>query len=317
MMMIICQSQTKNNQDDDFLPEYLVKDAPSYKRNPVSINLPWLINGAPNIDLKTRFMGEQILSRLKVHKNEILEHLFKIFRAVLLSSQDRDFDFLEQYCEEVFYTKLRNILNEVIQSNFEMIVEEDMFADRDKPIQVEANIYDHTLIKKLSSIRKEIAPKVTIQTIMILKIWTISPKCHSTIILRCLRYITDPKNFADPKVNKEIHKDAHRVIFRAYVEFKTGYKIYLKDKYGKNLFEYPQNLDYTWQHVGVFETLMEPPIRFNKWSQSENVMEWIQKHTFATWKMVDLDNWLVGNPLVIPKFDVKQKMVTQQQAQGL
>lgn len=25
--------------------------------------------------------------------------------------------------------------------------------------------------------------------------------------------------------------------------------------------------------------------------------------------MVDLDNWLVGNPLVIPKFEVKQQTV--------
>ena len=48
---------------------------------------------------------------MKVHKGEVLEHLFKIYRAVLLSSQDREFDFLEQYCEEMFYNKLRNRLN--------------------------------------------------------------------------------------------------------------------------------------------------------------------------------------------------------------
>jgi hypothetical protein len=53
------------------------------------------------------------------------------------------------------------------------------------------------------------------------------------------KYITDPKNFVDPKVNKEIHKEAHRVIFRAYVLFKTGYKLYLRDKSGKLMFEYP------------------------------------------------------------------------------
>jgi len=100
-------------EDDDFLPDYMAKDAPSYKRNPVSINLPWLINGAPFNDIKTRFMGEQIFSRMKVHKGEVLEHLFKIYRAVLLSSQDRDFDFLEEYCEEMFYTKLRNRLNQL------------------------------------------------------------------------------------------------------------------------------------------------------------------------------------------------------------
>jgi len=31
---------------------------------------------------------------------------------------------------------------------------------------------------------------------------------------------------------------------------------------------------------------------------------------------VDLDNWLVGNPLVIPKFDVKAKAVSMAQARG-
>ena len=44
--------------DDDFLPDYMAKDAPTYKRNPVSISLPWLINGAPFNEIKTRFMGE-------------------------------------------------------------------------------------------------------------------------------------------------------------------------------------------------------------------------------------------------------------------
>jgi hypothetical protein len=72
--------------DDEFLPDYFSKDAISYKRNPLSINFPWLINGAPDIDIKTRFMGEQIFARMKVHKNEVLEHLFKIYRAVLLSA---------------------------------------------------------------------------------------------------------------------------------------------------------------------------------------------------------------------------------------
>lgn len=72
--------------DEDFLPDFFEGDAPSYKRNPVSINLPWLINGAPFNEIRTRFMGEQLFSRMKVHKVEVLEHLFKIYRAVLLSS---------------------------------------------------------------------------------------------------------------------------------------------------------------------------------------------------------------------------------------
>lgn len=92
--------------------------------------------------------------------------------------------------------------------------------------------------------------------------------------------------------------------YRAYVTFKTGYKVYLKDKYNKNMFEYAD--DYTWQHVGVFETQMETPPKFNKFSQSENLMEWIAKHRFTEWRLVDMDNWLVGNPLVIPTHDVRK-----------
>ena len=42
------------------------------------------------------------------------------------------------------------------------------------------------------------------------------------------------------------------------------------------MFEYPD--DYTWQHVGVFETEMERPEKFNKWGGVENHMEWIAKH---------------------------------------
>lgn len=27
-------------------------------------------------------------------------------------------------------------------------------------------------------------------------------------------------------------------------------------------------------------------------------MEWLGKFEFGTWKLVDLDNWMLGNPLV-------------------
>ena len=136
-------------EQDEYLPDYLVPDAPTYKRNTVPINLPWLINGAPEIPIQTRFLPEQIFARMKVHKNECLDHLWKIFRAVLLSSQDRDFDFLEQYCDEILYTKLKNRLNQLHENGFELVVDQDLEADGGKPIQIEANMYDTILIKGL------------------------------------------------------------------------------------------------------------------------------------------------------------------------
>lgn len=57
---------------------------------------------------------------------------------MLLSSGDRDFEFLEQYCEEMFFTKLRNRLNQLKAEGYTLHIEEDLFADRGKPMKVEA-----------------------------------------------------------------------------------------------------------------------------------------------------------------------------------
>lgn len=155
----------------------------------------------------------------------------------------------------MFFTKFRNRLNQLKTNNIKFIVEEDVFADRGKPMQIEANMYDHTVIKGLSPIRKENGSE---------KDYLIYNDIENMGFISYVpNYITQPQNFVDPKINDDIHKEAHKVIFRAYVLFKTGYKLHLKDKYDKDMFEYPH--DYNWQHVGVFESMMEPPPHFNQW----------------------------------------------------
>ena len=73
--------------------------------------MPCLIKEVPEIEIQTSFIGEQVFSPIKVHKNEGFDHLFKIYRAILFASADRDFDFLEKYWDEMFFIKLRNRLN--------------------------------------------------------------------------------------------------------------------------------------------------------------------------------------------------------------
>jgi hypothetical protein len=41
---------------------------------------------------------------------------------------------MEQYCEETFFTKLRNRLNQLKSSGVILKVEEDIFADKGKPM---------------------------------------------------------------------------------------------------------------------------------------------------------------------------------------
>ena len=128
----------------------------------------------------------------------------------------------------MFFTKLRNRMNQLKSAGIEFIVEEDLFADRGKPIQIEANMYDHIVIKGLSPVRRENGNETD---------YYISNEINGYGYISYIpKYISDMNNFVDPAVEKHIHDDAHKIIFRAYVNFKTGYKIYLKDKYGKDMF---------------------------------------------------------------------------------
>ena len=36
------------------------------------------------------------------------------------------------------------------------------------------------------------------------------------------KYIQDPMNFVDPDQNKVIHSEAHKIVFRAYIEIRSG-----------------------------------------------------------------------------------------------
>ena len=163
---------------------------------------------------------------MKIHRLEVIEHLFKIYRAVLLSAADRDCEFLEQYCEEMFFTKLRNRLNQLKAEGFTLVVEEDLFADKGKPIRVEAQMYDDVVIKGLSPVRRENGAEDD---------YFVSNEIEMMGLISYIpKYITESQNFADPARNKDIHSEAHKLTYRAYCTFKTGYKIHLRDKYGVN-----------------------------------------------------------------------------------
>jgi hypothetical protein len=43
---------TKFNNKDDILPDHLFYDIPKYSKNPENVDFPWLIGGAPFLELK-------------------------------------------------------------------------------------------------------------------------------------------------------------------------------------------------------------------------------------------------------------------------
>ncbi len=112
--------------------------------------------------------------------------------------------------------------------------------------------------------------------------------------------VGDPRNFKTKEMGEELlSKEFKNVTFRAYVMFKTGYKLFMYDRFGKKVFDYSK--EYNYNHVCVFETQMLPPLQFKSFSKTETYAEWLSKHTFSTWKMIEMDNWMKGNPYFIKK----------------
>jgi hypothetical protein len=46
---------------------------------------------------------------------------------------------------------------------------------------------------------------------------------------------------------------------------------------------------------------MIPKEKFRSFSKTETYLEWVSKHLFGQWKLVDVDNWMKGNPFFINK----------------
>lgn len=107
--------------------------------------------------------------------------------------------------------------------------------------------------------------------------------------------VTNPNNFLTKEQGEEhLNKEFKNVMFRAYCMFKSGLKLFVNDRFNNKVFDY--NNEYTFNHVAVFECAMIPPPPFKSFSKTETYTEWIAKHSFGVWKMIDMDNWMKGNP---------------------
>lgn len=283
---------TKLDINDDILPDHLIYKIPNYKKNPKSIDFPWLINGAPFLDFKARFLSEQIFIRSQVTKASLLMHLFKIYRGVLLAISEDDDEFLKEYCEEIFYKRLRYKLDDYKEKKYTIELVEDMKANHGYRLMPEMHLYDSIVIKGLFTDRKLNRPESE---------YSICNDIEDMGFVSYIpSYVSDPNNFKDKESSDEIiNKGSFRnVIFRAYTMFKSGLKLFVYDSKGEKLFEYTP--EYNFNHACIFECLMVPPSHFSSFYKAETYTEWIAKHKFGVWKMIDMDNWMKGNSYFLP-----------------
>lgn len=157
-----------------------------------------------------------------------------------MSAQDNDTEFLKSYCEENFYQKLKKRMDEINKEGLRLRVKEDVYINNGKPLEVEACLYDHMVIKGLSMDRKK---NGTVDDYVINN--DIERMGFISHVTKHQMYDSNPNGFFNPNNKDVFHEDATNIIFRAYCQFTTGYKLHLIDQEGNDLIEYPAPEEYT------------------------------------------------------------------------
>ena len=271
----------------DLLPDHFTYKIPTYKKN-TNLDFPWIIEGAPILEIKSRFLPDQVFARNRVvSRRGVLEHFFKMYRGVLLASSQYDYDFLEEYCETQFFNKLKEKLKTFQNLNYKIDVLEDMKANRNQRINPEMHLYDCIVFKGISTDRTKNGRESDYFA------------CNDVEEMGFISYInksmTDPGNFVTRDLGESHIKnsDFKTIVFRAYCMFKCGLKLFINDENGNQLINYSSN--YNFNHVAVFECEMQDLLPLKSYGKVETYTEWISKHDFGIWKMIDMDNWMKGN----------------------
>lgn len=270
-----------------YLPDHLYYKIPDYNKS-FALDLPWLKDGAPMLEIKSRYIPDQVFGRnTNISRRDLLQHLFKIYRGVLLASSQYDYEFLSEYMEENFSAKLINKLKKFKVLEYEIEILEDLKADKNQRITPEFHLYDSIVIKGLST-KRNLNGNIKDYSV-----------CNDIDDMGFISYIN--KNMSDP--NNYLTKDQGKttidngnfktVIFRAYCIFKCGLKLFVKDSKGEDLIKYTNS--YNFNHACIFECEMTTVNPLKSYSKVETYSEWISKHGFGVWKLVDLDNWMNGN----------------------
>lgn len=280
-------SNNTNSEYSSIIPDHISYKIPNYKKK-YSLDFPWLINGAPVLDIKSRLLTDQLFSRNRsVSRRQLLNYLFKVYRGVLLAASQYDYEFLNNYLEETFNNKLTLKLKEFEKLQYEIELLEDMKAEKNKRIIPEFHLYDSIVIKGLSTNRKTNGSP---DDYMI---------CNDIEDMGFISYvnkeISNSANFSTKELGEEtINKyNFSKLILRVSCIFKSGLKLFITDNLNNKLINY--NSDYNFNHAAVFEAELLPLSPLVSYTKTETYTEWISKHDIGAWKIIDMDNWMKGN----------------------
>eukprot|EP01016_Furgasonia_blochmanni_P052771 TRINITY_DN8453_c0_g1_i5.p1 TRINITY_DN8453_c0_g1~~TRINITY_DN8453_c0_g1_i5.p1 ORF type:complete len:327 (-),score=54.60 TRINITY_DN8453_c0_g1_i5:287-1267(-) len=245
-------------------------------------------------------MTERIFAQHRLPKQVILNYIYKIYNGVLNAMSDGDTEFLNEYCEAHFSKRIQESLKQLKDKGITIKLHNDVTGEGGVPVGVKTEFLDAIMVKGLSWDRDLNGSQKDYHK------WTDIEEMGLFVFTP--HTLTNPENFIDPETNKKIYEGSDKVVLRAFVKIRSPLRFKVLDPL--NALDKSFEHDFTWDHVALFETQMKPPPKFRNENKLENFMEWLGKFKFGAWKMADLDDFMLGNPLVV-KDNVRDKYMDE------
>lgn len=241
-----------------------------------------------SFEQKLSFSFNQILSQSQVSPLLLADFLKKIFFGAIQATIDEDKEFLDEYCEELYVDKATKAVKFYKEKGYQFKFVEDDFGDFGAPIPSLAETLDAMIFRGLSSNRKENGK------ISDYSIWKDQDDMGLTMFTP--KKLQDPLNFRE-KVSETFYDDYKKAVLRILLRIKSPLLLKVYDAEGKEVFVPTKKQ--TWSHVALFESDLIPAPFLKSKTKLENLQEWLMKYQLGKWKLVDSDNFMLGNPLFL------------------
>lgn len=251
---------------------------------------PWRIDGLQTeIVPRSCFSFDQMLSVSQVSQATLTKYLSKIFAAWSEALLANDAEFLGEYCEELFAARCLDAWDKLRAAGCELQLADDDFGDFGTPVPSITEVIDAMIFRGLGSNRTGNG------RLEDYSVWRDQDDMGMTVYTH--KDLQTPENYIDRTEGQSVIDRHNRAVLRVLLKIKSPKVIRPRTSDGGRVFVPARRQ--TWTHTGVFETELKIAAPLKTRYKLETYQEWLYRCKMGKWVLVDVDNFMKGNPFFI------------------
>ena len=217
-----------------------------------------------------------------------MDHQEKIYHGFQYAMVDCDEEFLEEYAEHNLCKRVQQSVNNQKEKGYTLKVVEDVIGNYGEQVPSTKKIIDAVMVRGLYVDREKNGSEDNYHIFI--------DREEMGVVVYTNKKISDPENFINPDDNKTIYDDQRHAVGRVLMKFKSPLVVKVFTKEGREV--KVEGQENTWTHIGIFESDLIQPGKFKSKYKLEGYVEWLSKFKPGKWQITDIDNYMLGNPLV-------------------